>query len=186
MMKNFIKEFRQYSKDNEKPYFFTEKEIQNSVCNALKLYSRKKPIIRQCDVDIVEKQKIYALPEDYQTWYKGLEKYDIVENCIVLKNGFYGTISFLYYADRKITEIPESKLYLFYSFCYGDLLEKKVLEMTEQNIANGDLKTMKLGRGLELTFENGKNGREMLIDLAKNKKQPFFHLLNKNAIGGWC
>lgn len=45
---------------------------------------------------------------------------------------------------------------------------------------------MKLGRGLELTFENGKNGREMLIDLAKNKKQPFFHLLNKNAIGGWC
>ena len=79
-MKNFIKEFRQYSKDNEKPYFFTEKEIQNSVCNALKLYSRKKPIIRQCDVDIVEKQKIYALPEDYQTWYKGLEKYDIVEN----------------------------------------------------------------------------------------------------------
>lgn len=185
-MKNFIKEFRQYSKDNEKPYFFTEKEIQNSVCNALKLYSRKKPIIRQCDVDIVEKQKIYALPEDYQTWYKGLEKYDIVENCIVLKNGFYGTILFLYYADRKITEIPESELYLFYSFCYGDLLEKKVLEMTEQNIANGDLKTMKLGRGLELTFENGKNGREMLIDLAKNKKQPFFHLLNKNAIGGWC
>ena len=58
--------------------------------------------------------------------------------------------------------------------------------MKEQGITDGNLKTMKLGRGLELTFENGKNGREMLIDLAKNKKQPFFHLLNKNAIGGWC
>jgi hypothetical protein len=38
-MKNFIKEFRQYSKDNEKPYFFAEKEIQNSVNTALKFYS---------------------------------------------------------------------------------------------------------------------------------------------------
>ena len=45
-MKNFIKEFRQYSKDNEKPYFFTEKEIQNSVDAALKFYSQKKPVIR--------------------------------------------------------------------------------------------------------------------------------------------
>ena len=121
-MKNFIKEFRQYSKDNEKPYFFTEKEIQNSVEAALKLYSKKKPILREGNIVIVEGQKIYALPEDYQTWYKGLEKYDIVGNCIVLKNSFCGMISFLYYADRKITEISEKEIGLFYSYCYGNLL----------------------------------------------------------------
>ena len=93
-MKNFIKEFRQYSKDNEKPYFFTEKEIQNSVEATLKLYSKKKPILREGNIVIVEGQKIYALPEDYQTWYKGLEKYAIVGNCIVLKNSFCRKISF--------------------------------------------------------------------------------------------
>ena len=185
-MKNFIKEFRQYSKDNEKPYFFTEKEIQNSVCNALKLYSRKKPIIKEGCIHTVRGQKIYIFPEDYQTWYKGLEEYDIVEKSLFLKKDCYGDIPFLYYADRTIAEIPESELYLFYSFCYGDLLEKKVLEMTEQNIANGDLKTMKLGRGLELTFENGKNGREMLIDLAKEKKQIFFEEIKGNIVGSWC
>lgn len=184
-MKNFIKEFREYSKDNQKPYFFTEKEIQNSIDIALKLYSGKKPILRECNIAIVECQKIYNLPEDYQTWYKGLEKYDVVGNCIVLKNGFYGMISFLYYADRKITEIPENEIYLFYSYCYGDLLEKKVLEVTEQNIADENLKAMQLGRGLELTFDNGKNNKVMLMDLAKDKKQPFLNLLNKNAIGGW-
>ncbi len=185
-MKNFIKEFRQYSKDNEKPYFFTEKEIQNSVNTALKFYSRKKPIIRECNITIVEGQKLYALPEDYQTWYKGLEKYAIVGNCIVLKNGYCGMIAFLYYADRKITEIPESELYLFYSFCYGDLLEKKVLEMTEQGITDGNLKTMKLGRGLELTFEEGKNNKEMLLDIAKDKKQLFFEGIRGNVVGSWC
>lgn len=185
-MKNFIKEFRQYSKDNEKPYFFTEKEIQNSVNTALKFYSRKKPIIRECNITIVEGQKLYALPEDYQTWYKGLEKYAIVGNCIVLKNGYCGMIAFLYYADRKITEIPESELYLFYSFCYGDLLEKKALKMTEQGITDGNLKTMKLGRGLELTFEDGKNSKELLLDLAKEKKQLFFDGIKGNIIGSWC
>ncbi len=185
-MKNFIKEFRQYSKDNEKPYFFTEKEIQNSVNTALKFYSRKKPIIRECNITIVEGQKLYALPEDYQTWYKGLEKYAIVGNCIVLKNGYCGMIAFLYYADRKITEIPESELYLFYSFCYGDLLEKKALKMTEQGITDGNLKTMKLGRGLELTFEEGKNNKEMLLDIAKDKKQLFFEGIRGNVVGSWC
>ena len=185
-MKNFIKEFRQYSKDNEKPYFFAEKEIQNSVNTALKFYSRKKTIIRECNITIVEGQKLYALPEDYQTWYKGLEKYAIVGNCIVLKNGYCGMIAFLYYADRKITEIPESELYLFYSFCYGDLLEKKVLEMTEQGITDGNLKTMKLGRGLELTFEEGKNNKEMLLDIAKDKKQLFFEGIRGNVVGSWC
>ncbi len=185
-MKNFIKEFRQYSKDNEKPYFFAEKEIQNSVNTALKFYSRKKPILREGNIVIVEGQKIYALPEDYQTWYKGLEKYDIVGNCIVLKNSFCGMISFLYYADRKITEISEKEIGLFYSYCYGDLLEKKALEMTEQGIAGGDLKTMKLGRGLELTFEDGKNSKELLLDLAKEKKQLFFDGIKGNIIGSWC
>ena len=185
-MKNFIKEFRQYSKDNEKPYFFTEKEIQNSVNTALKFYSRKKPIIKEYNIATIEGQRIYALPEDYQTWYKGLEKYAIVGNCIVLKNGYCGMIAFLYYADRKITEIPESELYLFYSFCYGDLLEKKVLEMTEQGITDGNLKTMKLGRGLELTFEEGKNNKEMLLDIAKDKKQLFFEGIRGNVVGSWC
>lgn len=184
-MKNFIEEFREYSKDNQEPYFFVEKEIQNSVDTALKLYSRKKPILREGNIVIVEGQKIYALPEDYQTWYKGLEKYDIVGNCIVLKNSFCEMISFLYYADRTITEVPENEMYLFYSYCYGDLLEKTALEMTEQVIAEGDLKTMKLGRGLELTFEDGKNNKEILLDFAKNKKQPLLNLLKGNAIGGW-
>ena len=185
-MKNFIEGFREYSKDNQEPYFFAEKEIQNSVETALKLYSKKKPILREGNIVIVEGQKIYALPEDYQTWYKGLNQYDIVGNCIVLKNGFCGTISFLYYADRKITEIPEKEIILFYSYCYGDLLEKKALEMTEQGIAEGDLKTMKLGRGLELTFEDGKNSKELLLDLAKEKKQLFFDGIRGNIMGSWC
>ena len=75
---------------------------------------------------------------------------------------------------------------MFYSFCYGDLLEKKALEMTEQGITDGNLKTMKLGRGLELTFEDGKNGEEMLLDLAKEKKQLFFEGVRGNVVGSWC
>ena len=185
-MKNFIKEFRQYSKDNEKPYFFTEKEIQNSVDAALKFYSQKKPVIRECSITIVKKQKIYPLPEDYQTWYRGLEKYEMVGDCIVLKNSFYGTISFLYYADRKITEIPENEKYLFYHYCYGDLLEKRAEQMTEQSIAEGSIEQMKLGRGLELTFEEGKDSKEMLLDLAKDKKQLFFEGIKGKIVGSWC
>lgn len=185
-MKKFIEAFREYSKDEEKPYFFAEEEIQNSVNAALKFYSRKKPILREGSIATMEGQRIYALPEDYQTWYKGLEKYAIVGNCIVLKNSFCGTISFLYYADRTITEIPENELYLFYHYCYGDLLEKRAEEMTEQNIAEGSIKQMKLGRGLELTFEDGKNSKEMLLDIAKDKKQLFFEGIKGNIWGSWC
>ena len=58
--------------------------------------------------------------------------------------------------------------------------------MTEQDIAEGILKTMKLGRGLELTFEDGKNGKEMLLDLAKDKKQLFFDGVRGNIVGSWC
>ena len=58
--------------------------------------------------------------------------------------------------------------------------------MTEQGIAGGDLKTMKLGRGLELTFEDGKNSKELLLDLAKEKKQLFFDGIKGNIIGSWC
>ncbi len=92
----------------------------------------------------------------------------------------------MYYADRKITEIPENEIYLFYHYCYGDLLEKRAEEMTEQGIAEGSLKTMKLGRGLELTFEDGKNSKEMLLDLAKDKKQLFFDGVKGKIVGSWC
>lgn len=185
-MKNFIKEFRKYSKDNKEPYFFTEKEIQNSVWIALKYYSKKKPMIREHNITIVEGQKQYELPQDYQTWYKGLEKYDIVGNCIILESAFCGTLSFLYYADRTIEEIPEKDICLFYHYCYGDLLEKKALDMTEQSIAEGNVKQMKLGRGLELTFEEGKNTKEELLNSAKEKKQLFFDGIKGNITGSWC
>mgnify|MGYP006876756233 FL=1 len=186
MMKNFIEAFREYSKDNQEPYFFEEKEIQNNLDAALKLYSSKKPILRECNIVIVEGQKIYALPEDYQTWYKGLEKYDVVGNCIVLKNSFCGTISFLYYADRIITEIPEKELYLFYNYCLGEMMYKKVMNITEDNIAEGIVKEMKLGRGLDLTFEENKNAREILLDYVQNKRLEFLNAIKGKATGSWC
>ncbi len=185
-MKNFIKEFREYSKDNQEPYFFTEKEIQSNVQTALKLYSRKKPILREGNITILKGQKIYPLPEDYQTWYKGLEKYAIVGNCIVLKNSFCGTISFLYYADRMITEIPEKERYLFYNYCLGEMMYKKVIHITEDTIAEGIVKEMKLGRGLDLTFEENKNAKEILLDYVQNKRQEFLNAIKGKATGSWC
>ena len=185
MNNNIIKMFREYSGDSSQPYFFSDNDIENSLKNALKQYSAQYPILKNGVIDVFPGKQIYQLPHDYQMWYKGLEEYDVIKNNMI-ESSACKSIAFVYYADRCIDEIPENNIYFFLSYCYGDLLEKKVLEMTEQNIANGDLKTMKLGRGLELTFEDNKNDKEMLIDLAKEKKQPFFHLLNKNAIGGWC
>ena len=58
--------------------------------------------------------------------------------------------------------------------------------MTEQSIAEGSIEQMKLGRGLELTFEEGKDSKEMLLDLAKDKKQLFFDGVKGKIVGSWC
>ncbi len=185
-MNNIIELFREYSGDNCEPYFFCNNAIINSLKNALKQYSAQYPLLKKGRIQIVPEKQIYQFPNDYQTWYKGLEKYEIVNNNVVIKSNACKSIAFLYYADRTMDEIPENHVSLFLSYCYGDLLEEKVLHLTEQEVLESNIKTMKLGRGLELTFEDSKNSKEMLFYFAKNKKQPFLDLLKGCAIGGWC
>ena len=181
----FIKEFREYSQDNKKPYFFKEKEIQNHLRTALGLYSRSSPIIREGKIILIPGQTIYVLPEDYQTWYRGLENYTITAKNIVIETSYSGTIPFLYYADRKIEEIPEKDIPLFYAYCYGEMLEKKALEITEESAAEGILKEIKLGRGLDLIFDEEKSTKEILWQIAQNKKQEFFDGIKGRITGSW-
>ena len=85
-LKEFIKQFRQYSNDEEKPNLFSKEEIEQCIAEAMKWYSKKNPILRESNIDTIPKQKTYPLPTDYQTWYEGLENVDIVGNDVIVEN----------------------------------------------------------------------------------------------------
>lgn len=183
ILKEFIKQFRQYSNDNEEPYLFSKEEITVCVYEALKFYSKKNPILKEGCIDTVPQQKKYALPFDYQTWYEGLENVDIAGNDVITAQAGYGRISFLYYADRKFCEVPKEDLPLFFTYCLGAMLEKQAVKLARGT--EGDIKAMKLGRGLELTFDEGKNVREELLAIAHAQKKKFFDSIKGKCRGSW-
>ena len=184
-LKEFIKQFRQYSNDEEKPYLFSKEDIEQCIAEAMKWYSKKNPILRESNIDTIPKQKTYPLPTDYQTWYEGLENVDIVGNDVIVENPCYGRITFLYYANRRLCEVAKEDLQFFFDYCFGALLEKEVLESIKEENKTGTVKAMKLGRGLDLTFDESKNIRQELLLLAREKKQKFFDNIKRNRKGIW-
>ena len=148
---------------------YTEAEINAMLESAVAVYSAAKPIKRRWvkPSGVTE----IALPEDYREWITGLD------DCVILENTLYCTPwarEVIYYANRTADEIPAGDLPLLADYCFCMALESAVSE-------SGDISSLKLGKGLQLSFDNIAEVRK----LASDTRQQVMNRLN-SIVGAWC
>ena len=144
---------------------YSEDEINAMLESAVAAYSAAKPIkrlwIKPGGVTETE------LPTDYREWIAGLEGCSIIGNtlyCLPWKTNI------IYFANRKIDEIPASDLSLIADYCFCLALESTVSN-------SGDISGLKLGKGLQLSFDNISEVRQ----LAKDTRQMVMRRLNSTV-----
>ncbi len=171
-MTEFIKNLRDYIGDSQPPYLVSNDELKTYIETALNEYSRYSPIKRKTVITT------NLLPEDYITWISGLEEYCVLGNKVLGKNE---DIELLYYAKRSISEIPDISLIMEY--CFSEF----IINSITKDIKNVDevVKSMKLGQGLEITFEDSENRINKLYSIAESKKKHFYDVVKNKNYGGW-
>ncbi len=148
---------------------YTDDEITAMLASAVAAYSAARPIKRRWmkPSGITE----ITLPEDYREWIIGLD------DCIILENTLYCTPwarEVIYYANWTVDEIPAGDLPLLADYCFCMALESAVSD-------SGDISSLKLGKGLQLSFDNIAEVRKLASDI----KQQVMSRLN-SIIGVWC
>lgn len=184
----FIKVLRNSVGDAIEPYIFTDEQIKLYIKNAVCYYSKSKPTKRIGHIEVVPNIPEYKLPEDYQTWILGLEDYSITDNNVwVGKDKIKYRIDFLYYADKCFSEIPQRDIPLILECCQSEMIEATVMNtIGSENEDKENVASIKLGKGLDITFEDSKQLEKELYAIAQTKKQHFLNEIKNTVSGGWC
>lgn len=131
---------------------YSDDEIHAMIDTAVMAYSRARPIKRRWikPVGMVEAK----LPADYQEWVSGLEGCEIIGNTVYC---LPWQMSVVYLANRTAEEVPLSDLQIIADYCFCTALEKAVSD-------SGDISSLKLGKGLQLSFANITEVRQLATD----------------------
>lgn len=184
---NLIESIRFAIGDNQTKYIFTDEQIKQYIQTAVLEYSKYKPTIRTAEIRTEPNVNIYPLPEDYQTWIYGLQYYDIVDKHLYISNNLTRkVIRYKYYADRRLFEVPQSDLQLIADYCFYLIINDTLSNKSIINFNNNDnISALKLGRGIDLSFDNTQNLQKELYSIAESKKNNFYNALKNNVIGSW-
>lgn len=161
-------QIRQRLGDNDGT-LYTDEEIDGMLASAVAVYSAAKPITRKWTkpAGVTETK----LPDDYREWIRGLEGCEIIENtvyCLPWKT------EVVYYANRTLEEIPSGDLAILADYCFCLALENAVS-------SSGDISSLKLGKGLQLSFDNIAEVRQLAGDI-RGQVMRRLH----SAVGAWC
>lgn len=184
---NLIESIRFAIGDNQTKYIFTDEQIKQYIQTAVLEYSKYKPTIRTAEIRTEPNVNIYPLPEDYQTWIYGLQYYDIVDKHLYINNNLTRkVIRYKYYADRQLFEVPQSDLQLIADYCFYLIINDIISNKSTDNFkSNDNISALKLGRGLDLSFDNNQTLEKELYSIAESKKNNFYNALKNNVIGSW-
>ncbi len=175
-MENLLSKLRIAIGDKAEPYIYDDDELTSIIEVATYEYSKYRPIKRlgvlNFEIDIKE----YVLPDDYQTWIEGLEDYKVYEKILVLEDNPLSnySIKYVYYADRKVNEIPVCDLSLIIDYSFFYIIDSAVKE-------GSDISTLKLGKGLQISFDNISE----LNKSAMRRLENFNSKLKASCIGSW-
>lgn len=173
--------------DNKEEHLFSDEQLKCYIQTAVFEYSKYKPTIRIAEICTEPNVNIYSLPEDYQTWIYGLQYYDIVDKHLYINNNLTRkVIRYKYYADRQFFEVPQSDLQLIADYCFYLIINDIISNKSTDNFKNNDnISALKLGRGLDLSFDNNQTLEKELYSIAESKKNNFYNALKNNVIGSW-
>ncbi len=147
---------------------YSDDEINGMLASAIAAYSAARPIKRRWikPAGITEA----PLPDDYREWIRGLE------NCEIIGNRVYclpWETEVIYFANRTLEEIPAGDIALLADYCFCLALESAVSD-------SGDISSLKLGKGLQLSFNNIAEVRQLAGDTRKQVMGKLY-----SAIGAW-
>lgn len=171
-----IQRLRREIGDTEVPYRFTDEDLLSLLNEAIADYSKYQPCQRRGKLSLVPGTKEYQLPDDYQTWTKGLEGYDILGRALFLSSDPLSPsqITFDYLADHTLDTIPVREQSLLLDYSMWKLLDSIVTEGAE-------ISGLKLGKGLDIKFANF----DQISTMAKLRQERYMNLVSK-PIGMWC
>ncbi len=160
-------QIRQRLGDSDKS-LYSDDEINGMLISAIAAYSTARPIKRRWikPAGITEA----TLPGDYQEWIRGLEDCEIIGNtvyCLPWKT------EVIYFANRTLDEIPAGDIALLADYCFCLALESAVSD-------SGDISSLKLGKGLQLSFNNIAEVRQLAGDTRNQVMRRLY-----SVVGAW-
>lgn len=172
--------------DIKEPYFFSDEQFITCIEKTSSLYSKYRPIKRIGQLQIIPHKEQYLLPSDYQMWISGLENYRIVGDTISIeKNHVSFSIDYLYYANRKPSEIPACDVPFLLDYCMGEIIESTVICKSNERNAESNISVLKIGKGLDVSFDTMENLEKELYSIAERKKKCFLDEIKNVVSGGW-
>lgn len=181
----FLKELRGSIGDTEEPYTFSDSRIMQTVEEGVLFYSRYRPARKIGVIYAALGMEFYPFADDYQTWTKGLEEYQVLDRAVWIPGNLSQfEIRYEYLANRTFSEIPPIDLPLVLEYCQGSLIEYSLLEKQGAGLEE-PISALKLGKGLDLSFDTAETLRKELLKIAAEKKAHFFCALKSGLAGGW-
>lgn len=182
------KSLRQALRDTEEPYIYQEEELCEFLQAAVLLYSKYQPVVRMGQLQLIPNVQEYVLPEDYQLWKDGLQGFYISGNKLFVESSLSCCkITYFYYANRRLSEIPEGDKYFLLDYCVSLAIEAVITRTSKDYLSNQDsITALKLGKGLDITFGTMEDLKKNLSELMEKKKTAFLFELQNRPLGGWC
>ncbi|MDR6883027.1 hypothetical protein [Bacillus sp. 3255] len=161
--------------DLEEPYRYEDWALLDFVQSAVSDYSRYRPRHRRGSITLLPNMSEYKLPEDYQTWIKGLEDYEILDDILYLDFPPLGplVVPFTYLGDHDIASLPNAATSLILDYCMWKMLSDVVREGSE-------ISELKLGKGLDIKFDNF----DQITELAETRRCSYLASVQKPVGGG--
>lgn len=170
-----IRKLRGEIGDNQEPYKIPPEQINDLIEGAVEDYSRYRPLKKKGKITLEQGKTEYPLPDDCQTWLSGLEGCEVISNVLYLATAPLGIreIPVTYLADHKVETVPNRDSGLIIDNCMWKLLSDIVREGAE-------ISGLKLGKGLEIKFDNFKEITEIAAQRLKNYQD------NVRQVTGGC
>lgn len=172
--------------DIKEPYLFSDEQLNHYIEQASLFYSKYRPAKKMGQIQVFPNEHNYSLPEDYQMWISGLENYTILGNTLFIENNISSfCIDYFYYADRKPSEIPACDIPILLDYCISEIIENTVICKSNQQSSDSSITALKLGKGLDITFDTLQDLKKELYSIAEKKKEKFLEELKSTVSGGW-
>lgn len=161
--------------DKEKPYRYEEAELLGFIQGAISNYALFRPSHKRAVLTLQPGVQEYPLPEDFQTWTRGLEEYEVLDKTLYLDYPVTGPINvrYTYLGGYDISSMPEGVQSIIIDYCMWKLLSDAVREGSE-------ISELKLGKGLDIKFDNF----DQINELADKRYKSYLAAVQRPIGGG--
>lgn len=166
---------RDEARDREEPYVFEPDELDRAINAAVADYSRYRPRTKRAILTLTPGSTEIPLPNDYQTYVKGLEDYEVYSSTVYLDEAPSTSIEvpYFYLGCHNATSVPEADMPIILDYCVWKLYSNMIIDGT-------DVSQVKIGK-LDIEFAN----IDQITELAQKRLDNYLRAVKKpvGAVG---